>query len=857
MGKINITFITNAPVVSKALQDLHNRISSIQTKLSQVNRVSAKATNTQSTFINVIKQGWKTWFVYSVAVYGAIKAIKGLQEFIGDGINKFREFQTRIIEVATIMDKDWKESIIGLREGVESLALQFGKDTSDISKGLYDILSAAFDAKQAIGLLGTATKAAIAGLSGIRESVDIFTTVLNSYGMSAFEASRVSDMLFQSVIRGKFQFEDLNHALGYVVPIAAQAGISFQELMAALSTVTRHGLHLDMTARGLALAIQNIINPSEQAKEAAEKYGIALDGVTLRVKGLRGFFEELNEKTKEFGNSILNELIPNMRSLRVAMVLAGDEGLEGMMDDFERLSVSAGRTEEALQKVMNTSQFVANQIKEQWEKEQRDIGEQWDKIALGAQSAILQIVKHWTFAIPLVGAGFASFQGVMEHKFKEWVADMKNTYRVIGGELFDVSAVQSYLGVLEKIQEVSKEASIALARGENVDEYKKKLIVLQNIATDLKTSFDKAFGEPILGGIRNLEELKQTMVEIESHINTLKERLEKPIQTGWGNYAKTIKGTLNLELLQLKATQKRIDYEHDVQSALKLSNYEWKTNNEELKNAVKYVKNYTEAQKELQQSLRETNNAMRELELEALKIQLKGMLRRRGLTRSEQIKLKKIRIEQTKLRIQQMEEEINAVTELDRTEYEKRKQFIDDFLEKLREEEYQIKYTFDQQITDLESHIEHERNLLDERYKNWEDTHNKILTNAQELMDKLENMFSDELLKYKFKELLGIDIGEISLQLKSIYSSESEKILFPKFQRGGYVPETGLALVHKGEYIIPAGGSSKIGNINIHVNINAVTKEGVTADDIADKVATAIQQKLIDFRSGKTKFRVR
>ena len=108
----------------------------------------------------------------------------------------------------------------------------------------------------------------------------IFTTVLNSYGMSVYEATNVSDTLFQSVVRGKFQFADLESALGYVVPIAAQAGIAFEELMATLSTATRHGLHLDMAARGLAMGLQNIINPSEGAAKAAKKYAKEVeDGV--------------------------------------------------------------------------------------------------------------------------------------------------------------------------------------------------------------------------------------------------------------------------------------------------------------------------------------------------------------------------------------------------------------------------------------------------------------------------------------------------------------------------------------------------------------------------------------------------
>lgn len=38
-------------------------------------------------------------------------------------------------------------------------------------------------------------------------------------------------------------------------------------------------------------------------------------------------------------------------------------------------------------------------------------------------------------------------------------------------------------------------------------------------------------------------------------------------------------------------------------------------------------------------------------------------------------------------------------------------------------------------------------------------------------------------------------------------NSESDGINIPAYQTGGYVRETGIALVHEGEYIVPAPGS--------------------------------------------------
>ena len=57
----------------------------------------------------------------------------------------------------------------------------------------------------------------------------------------------------------------------------------------------------------------------------------------------------------------------------------------------------------------------------------------------------------------------------------------------------------------------------------------------------------------------------------------------------------------------------------------------------------------------------------------------------------------------------------------------------------------------------------------------------------------------------------------------------------PGFQHGGYVPNTGLAMLHKGEYVIPA---NKTGASPITINIDNVY--GVDANDVAQ----ALQDKL-------------
>ena len=60
----------------------------------------------------------------------------------------------------------------------------------------------------------------------------------------------------------------------------------------------------------------------------------------------------------------------------------------------------------------------------------------------------------------------------------------------------------------------------------------------------------------------------------------------------------------------------------------------------------------------------------------------------------------------------------------------------------------------------------------------------------------------------------------------------------PSFQTGGIMPYTGVAYLHKGEKITPAGESSSTTNISPNITINAT----VSSDYDVRKMATLINQ---------------
>ena len=726
----------------------------------RVNRSSGALVTTHSR-MNKAVAGLALRFVgYQMVLSQVMGAQQKLIQLVGESISKFREFETRLAEVSTILQED-VDQMARFKIGIESLSTTYGKATSDISKGLYDILSAAFAAEDAMNLLNTSIKASIAGLSDVRTAVQIFTTVLNAYGMSAEQATHVSDVLFQAVIRGKFQFAELEQALGYVVPIAAQAGIGIEELTAALSTATRHGLHLDMTARGLALAIQNIINPSEGAAKAARKYGIEMNGLAIRVLGLKGWFDELKEATDKYGKGVIGELIPNMRSVRVAMVLAGEEGAKGFADDLRYLEDITGRTDEALGEITKTAEFASKQLEQMRAEFEREIGSQWSDAFLGIKEHLLGLAQ----TVGLVG-------NLLFNDLRNWESHWEN-----------------YYAKMDKLHGYDKKALIE--NYDALDKYGKALVYIQSLAEsgDVSSKIYDAIGAGatqqeleelneelerhnlimevtrdaynlVTGGIENVQDelgrLETNLGEILLEIDKVNDALRTPVE--YGTQGKTIAGSLYLEMKQLEATQLQVEAQHDIKMGLVDSTYQWVINNDEIEKAVKIIREHTEAQKKDRRETDLMSIAMKELQIQSAEIQLSGMVRRRGLSRSEEKQLKRLQIQQAKMRLENMKAQ-EKETEETVDAYQTAQDAIDEYLMTIKEEVYQLKYSYDQQWKDLDARIKNEERSLKDLADYYTLTQQGIISNSEQMYLDLLAIAKNPELKDEWEDMYG-DIDE-------------------------------------------------------------------------------------------------
>lgn len=150
-------------------------------------------------------------------------------------------FETSLAKVTTIADTS-KLSTQQLSDQITAMSSKMGVAASDIAEATYQAISAGQDTSNAVAFAGQASKLAAAGFTSSSSAVDILTTALNAYGMSADQATHVSDVLLTTQNLGKTSVDELSTSMGKVIPLAAAYGVSVENLSSGLAVMTANGI---------------------------------------------------------------------------------------------------------------------------------------------------------------------------------------------------------------------------------------------------------------------------------------------------------------------------------------------------------------------------------------------------------------------------------------------------------------------------------------------------------------------------------------------------------------------------------------------------------------------------------------
>jgi len=300
-----------------------------------------------------------------VAALGAAGVAMAGAFVLKGAIGEFAAFEKALANVSTLGNYG-KETMKQFQDGIMKLPSALGSAT-ELTKGLYQTLSAGVKPTKALEFLKKAATAAKAGLTDTFTAVDAGSTILNAFGKDTEEAGKIFDLMFTTVKEGKTTFEELAGAVGKISPIASAAGVSVEEMHAAIATLTKGGFATSEASARLATGLGAIVKPSSEAKEMAEALNLEFNATALAAKGLHGFLRDVKFAT---GGNIekMAQLFGGMESLSVMLALTGEQSKE-FTAILHNMKDASGATDEAFGKQKVTLSSL-------WETFKNTIGKQ-------------------------------------------------------------------------------------------------------------------------------------------------------------------------------------------------------------------------------------------------------------------------------------------------------------------------------------------------------------------------------------------------------------------------------------------------------------------------------------------------
>ncbi len=284
----------------------------------------------------------------------------------------FEKSTTKLVTLSGVSEQQMNK----MRDAVLALAPTVGIGPRALSEALLVVTSTGFEGAAAMEILELAAKSSAIGMGDTKDVARALTAAVSAYGSENLTAAQAADILHATVVAGGAEATELAGELGRVVGIASQLGVSFSEVGAFIATYTRLGLSAAEATTGLSGALNTILSPSREAREALENAGLSADTLRQMVseKGLGAALTTLLVKLGGNADAI-GAVFGNVRALAGVMGTAGVQA-DNYAKVLAQITNSTGNLNTAFEQTKKTFAFQWDQFKAQAERAAITLGTQ-------------------------------------------------------------------------------------------------------------------------------------------------------------------------------------------------------------------------------------------------------------------------------------------------------------------------------------------------------------------------------------------------------------------------------------------------------------------------------------------------
>jgi TP901 family phage tail tape measure protein len=299
----------------------------------QTDEVTKKAHNSTQKWV----VSWET-MARVVMTQAIVRALSQIRNALHGAVTESIEFQRRIAEVQTVAPKIGG-GFASLTSEAAEFAKQFNIPLAQATEGLYETISDQFSGmSERANVMSAAMKLAKVGVMDFQDATTLLTGTLNAFGMTSEQAEAVAAKYFTTINLGHVRGKELADTMGQVIPIAAELGVSLDELNAAMIAMTIGGLDAHKSVTGLRGAMTAFLKPSEDMKKVVRELGFTSAEQLVQAKGFQGALQAVADASDNMASSIAKSF-RNVRALVAELRLTG-EGAQKVEEAMKAMATS-------------------------------------------------------------------------------------------------------------------------------------------------------------------------------------------------------------------------------------------------------------------------------------------------------------------------------------------------------------------------------------------------------------------------------------------------------------------------------------------------------------------------------------
>lgn len=296
-------------------------------------------------------EDWNNWYrlvsarVLTFAFYNLIAAMR-------QSVSEAIEVSRGIGEIMSItqgmpqVTKDWERAIY-------RIAHAYNFAVGDTTEALYQAISnQVAQGSNVISFLETSAQFAKATKSTLTQSVDLLSAAVNAFGYDARETEHIAAVLFRTIELGRVRTEDMANTFGRVAATASLAGVTFEDLGAAIAQITVRGVKYERASTFIINVLNKMMKPSKQMQQIFADMGVTSGEALIKIHGLTGVIELLAQRVGHSASEVA-EMFKDIRAVGGISLLTQDA--EKLRQVTEQLSKSTVYYNNAKSQIVETS----------------------------------------------------------------------------------------------------------------------------------------------------------------------------------------------------------------------------------------------------------------------------------------------------------------------------------------------------------------------------------------------------------------------------------------------------------------------------------------------------------------------